>query len=70
MNNHPVFNICRITNLPIILKGILTAEDALIAVEHGVSGVVVSNHGGRQLDTAPASVGLKYAVFSPRYFIR
>jgi 4-hydroxymandelate oxidase len=36
--------------LPVILKGILTAEDALLAVTHGVDGIVVSNHGGRQLD--------------------
>ncbi len=41
-----------ITSLPIILKGILTGEDARLAVEHGVEGVVVTNHGGRQLDTA------------------
>jgi 4-hydroxymandelate oxidase len=42
--------------LPIILKGILTAEDARLAVEHGVAGLVVSNHGARQLDrtVAPA----------------
>lgn len=39
-----------ITRLPLVLKGILTAEDARVAVEHGVSGIVVSNHGGRQLD--------------------
>lgn len=45
-----------ITSLPIILKGILTAEDAVLAVEHGVDGIVVSNHGGRQLDTAIASI--------------
>jgi len=36
--------------IPIILKGIATAEDALIAVEHGVESIYVSNHGGRQLD--------------------
>lgn len=36
--------------LPLVLKGIMTAEDARIAVEHGVDGIVVSNHGGRQLD--------------------
>lgn len=41
-----------ITSLPIILKGILTAEDALLALEHGAAGIVVSNHGGRQLDSA------------------
>jgi isopentenyl diphosphate isomerase/L-lactate dehydrogenase-like FMN-dependent dehydrogenase len=45
-----------ITSLPIVLKGILTAEDALLAVEHGVDGIVVSNHGGRQLDTAIPSI--------------
>jgi isopentenyl diphosphate isomerase/L-lactate dehydrogenase-like FMN-dependent dehydrogenase len=38
--------------LPILVKGILTAEDALLAVEHGAGGVIVSNHGGRQLDCA------------------
>ena len=39
--------------LPVVLKGVLTAEDALLAVEHGAAGVVVSNHGGRQLDGVP-----------------
>jgi len=42
--------------LPLVLKGILTAEDAMLAVEHGVDGVIVSNHGARQLDRVPASV--------------
>jgi isopentenyl diphosphate isomerase/L-lactate dehydrogenase-like FMN-dependent dehydrogenase len=41
--------------LPILVKGILTAEDARLAIEHGASGVVVSNHGGRQLDCATAT---------------
>ncbi len=45
-----------ITSLPIILKGILTAEDALLAVEHGVAAIVVSNHGGRQLDGAVPTI--------------
>jgi len=45
-----------ITSLPIILKGILTGEDARLAVEHGVDGIVVTNHGGRQLDTAIPSI--------------
>lgn len=40
-----------ITSLPLVLKGILTAEDAALAVEHEVDGIVVSNHGGRQLDS-------------------
>jgi isopentenyl diphosphate isomerase/L-lactate dehydrogenase-like FMN-dependent dehydrogenase len=39
------------SELPILVKGILTAEDAELAVAHGAAGVVVSNHGGRQLDT-------------------
>jgi 4-hydroxymandelate oxidase len=39
-----------ITTLPIVLKGILTPEDAALAVEHGADAVIVSNHGGRQLD--------------------
>ncbi len=39
-----------ISSLPIVLKGIMTAEDAKIAMEHGAEGIVVSNHGGRQLD--------------------
>ena len=39
-----------ITSLPIIVKGILTAEDAELAVEHGAAAIIVSNHGGRQLD--------------------
>jgi isopentenyl diphosphate isomerase/L-lactate dehydrogenase-like FMN-dependent dehydrogenase len=42
--------------LPLVLKGILTAEDALRAVEAGVDGIIVSNHGGRQLDGAPATL--------------
>ena len=42
--------------LPLVLKGILTEEDALLAAEHGAAGVVVSNHGGRQLDGVPASL--------------
>lgn len=42
--------------LPLVLKGILTAEDARIAVEHGVDAVWVSNHGGRQLDRSPAAI--------------
>jgi len=40
------------TDLPILIKGVLAEEDAARAVEHGVAGIVVSNHGGRQLDGA------------------
>lgn len=45
-----------LTRLPIIIKGILTKEDAELAVEHGVQGIIVSNHGGRQLDGGPATI--------------
>ena len=44
------------TSLPILVKGIMTAEDARLCVEHGVKALVVSNHGGRQLDTTFASI--------------
>src|SRR5438093_538472 len=44
------------SKLPIRLKGILSPEDAELAVRHGVSVVYVSNHGGRQLDHAPATL--------------
>jgi 4-hydroxymandelate oxidase len=40
--------------LPVLVKGVLTPEDARLAAEHGAAGVVVSNHGGRQLDTVAA----------------
>lgn len=43
-------------SLPLLVKGILTAEDAELAVQAGVDGIVVSNHGGRQLDGAPAGL--------------
>ncbi|KAJ1953249.1 Hydroxyacid oxidase 1, partial [Linderina pennispora] len=45
-----------ITKLPIILKGILTAEDTKLAISYGCAGVIVSNHGGRQLDGTLASI--------------
>lgn len=45
-----------LTPLPLILKGIMMPEDAVRAVEHGVDVIYVSNHGGRQLDHAPASI--------------
>jgi 4-hydroxymandelate oxidase len=41
-----------ITSLPIYVKGIVRGDDAVLALEHGAAGVIVSNHGGRQLDTA------------------
>ncbi len=44
--------------LPLVLKGIMTAEDARLAVEHGADAIVVSNHGGRQLDRVAATADL------------
>ena len=51
-----------VTSLPIIIKGIHTGEDALLAVEHGVEGIWVSNHGARQLDTVPASIDMLHEI--------
>jgi isopentenyl diphosphate isomerase/L-lactate dehydrogenase-like FMN-dependent dehydrogenase len=48
--------LCNEFDLPILVKGLVTGEDAALAVEHGAAGVVVSNHGGRQLDNAPATI--------------
>jgi 4-hydroxymandelate oxidase len=45
-----------VSNLPVLVKGILRADDARRAVDAGAAGVIVSNHGGRQLDTAPAAI--------------
>ncbi|XP_069090248.1 2-Hydroxyacid oxidase 1 [Pleurodeles waltl] len=45
-----------LTSLPIVAKGILRADDALEAVKHGVDGILVSNHGARQLDGVPATI--------------
>ena len=42
--------------LPVVLKGVLTPDDAQVAAEHGAAAVVVSNHGGRQLDGVSASI--------------
>ncbi len=44
------------TSLPVLLKGILSAADARLAVAYGIEGIVVSNHGGRQLDGVPATI--------------
>ena len=50
--------LARVTKLPVLVKGILRADDALRAVNHGASGIIVSNHGGRQLDTTPATISV------------
>ncbi|CAL8099213.1 unnamed protein product [Orchesella dallaii] len=47
-----------VSRLPLVLKGIQTAEDAIHAVELGVDGIWISNHGGRQIDTAPATIDI------------
>ncbi|CAH1226881.1 HAO1 [Branchiostoma lanceolatum] len=44
------------TRLPVVLKGVLSAEDARMAVERGVNGILVSNHGGREQDGVPATI--------------
>jgi len=45
-----------ISPLPVLVKGILAPGDAALAIEHGAAGVIVSNHGGRQLDSVPAPI--------------
>jgi 4-hydroxymandelate oxidase len=45
-----------LSDMPLVVKGVLSADDAALAVEHGAAAVVVSNHGGRQLDRLPASI--------------
>ncbi len=45
-----------LTKLPIVLKGIQTAEDAMLAIQNGASAIQISNHGGRQMDYVPASL--------------
>ena len=48
--------LAELSDLPVVVKGVVTAEDARLAVEHGAAAVVVSNHGGRQLDGVPATL--------------
>jgi len=45
-----------ITTMPILVKGVITAEDARLAVHSGAAGIIVSNHGARQLDYVPATI--------------
>jgi isopentenyl diphosphate isomerase/L-lactate dehydrogenase-like FMN-dependent dehydrogenase len=51
-----------IAPMPVIVKGVLAPADARLAVEHGAKAIVVSNHGGRQLDTVPAGITMLRAV--------
>ncbi|KAG8715750.1 Cytochrome b2, mitochondrial precursor [Ceratobasidium sp. 423] len=55
-----------VTKLPIILKGVQTVEDVELAAKHGVQGVLLSNHGGRQLDYAPAGIDVLYELRQKR----
>jgi isopentenyl diphosphate isomerase/L-lactate dehydrogenase-like FMN-dependent dehydrogenase len=48
--------LCSKSNIPVLLKGVLNPEDARLAADHGAAGVIVSNHGARQLDTVPATI--------------
>lgn len=50
------------TNLPIIIKGILAPDDAVEAINSGVAAIIVSNHGGRTLDTVPATIEILPAI--------
>jgi 4-hydroxymandelate oxidase len=51
-----------ITKLPIIIKGVCRVDDAIKATEHGIKGILVSNHGGRQMDSAPATIDVLPAI--------
>jgi 4-hydroxymandelate oxidase len=51
-----------ITRLPVIVKGVVRPDDARRAISHGASAIVVSNHGGRQLDTSPATISVLPAI--------
>ncbi|KAL1917337.1 uncharacterized protein VTP21DRAFT_4993 [Calcarisporiella thermophila] len=53
-----------ITSMPLILKGVQCGEDAVLAVQHGVQGIVISNHGGRQLDFARSGIEVLPEVMS------
>jgi 4-hydroxymandelate oxidase len=51
------------TSLPILLKGVLHEDDAKLAVRAGMDGIIVSNHGGRELDTVPATITVLPRIF-------
>jgi 4-hydroxymandelate oxidase len=52
----------RMLKVPLLVKGILTAEDAVMCVEHGVDGIIVSNHGGRSMDYGPSTLEVLPAI--------
>jgi 4-hydroxymandelate oxidase len=51
-----------VSPLPVVVKGVLDPRDAVLAIEHGAAAVIVSNHGGRQLDSVPAPITMLRAV--------
>jgi len=51
------------TQLPLLIKGITHPDDAIMAMEHGVDGIIVSNHGGRQLDGAVATLDVLPSIY-------
>jgi isopentenyl diphosphate isomerase/L-lactate dehydrogenase-like FMN-dependent dehydrogenase len=53
---HDIEHLATLSGMPVLVKGVLTAEDARLACEHGAAGMVVSNHGGRQLDGVSATI--------------
>lgn len=56
LNWSDISTLKRSTKLKIVAKGIITVEDAILALRHGVDGIWISNHGARQLDTTPATI--------------
>ncbi len=54
--------LCSLTKLPVVIKGVCRADDAKKSLDYGVKGIVVSNHGGRQMDTAPATIEVLPAI--------
>jgi 4-hydroxymandelate oxidase len=58
LSYHDLAWLCGQTKLPVIVKGILRGDDAVLCLDHGAQGIFVSNHGGRQLDTAPGTISV------------
>ncbi|HEX8218401.1 MAG TPA: alpha-hydroxy acid oxidase [Chloroflexia bacterium] len=56
LNWNDVDWLASLSSLPVVLKGILTGEDARLGLEHGARGIIVSNHGGRQLDSVDSGI--------------
>ncbi len=54
--------LCARSKIPVLLKGVLHPGDARLAIDHGAAGVIVSNHGARQLDTVPATIDALPAI--------